>query len=74
MACMSVQALFFLPLNMLVYIFTVNVVVLYLLTFLSFIFAPLIGWLADVRFGRYEVIKFGGHLLYYFALFNGGGV
>ena len=73
------QALFFLPLNMLVYIFTVNVVVLYLLTFLSFIFAPLIGWLADVRFGRYEVIKFGSitsflaSLLYYFALFNGGG-
>ena len=25
--------------------------------FLSYCFAPLIGWLADVRFGRYEVIK-----------------
>ena len=26
--------------------------------FFSYSFAPLIGWLADVRFGRYEVIKF----------------
>ena len=26
---------------------------------LSFCCAPLIGWLADVKFGRYEIIKFG---------------
>ena len=45
----------------------------------SYSFAPLIGWLADVRFGRYEVIKFGSitsflsSILYYFAMFTGGG-
>ena len=39
-----------------------------------FCFALLIGWLADVRFGRYEMIKFGSlvsfpaSILYYFAL------
>ena len=30
--------------------------------FVSGIFAPLIGWLADVKFGRYEIIKFGSLL------------
>ena len=48
--------------------------------FLSYSFAPLIGWLADVRFGRYEVIKFGviasflASILYYFAMFAGESV
>ena len=38
----------------------------------------MIGWLADVRFGRYEVIKFGSFssflasILCYFALFTEG--
>ena len=47
--------------------------------FLSYSFAPLIGWLADVRFGRYEVIKFGSiasflaSILYYIAMLTGGG-
>ena len=37
-------------------------------------FAPLIGWLADVKIGRYETIKFGslvsfiGSIFFYFAL------
>ena len=41
---------------------------------LSLCLAPLVGWLADVRFGRYEMIKFGSlvsflaSILYYFAL------
>ena len=39
----------------------------------------LIGWLADVRFGRYEVVKFGSivsflaSILYYFGILTGGG-
>ena len=75
-------ALFSVSWSLLVYtIFTANRVVLYISTFLSFTFAPLIGWLADVRFGRYEVLKFGSIasflasiiLLYYFAMFTGGG-
>ena len=42
--------------------------------FLSYIFAPLIGWLADFKFGRYEVVKFGSivsflaSILYYFSM------
>ena len=61
------------------YIPTANKVVLYISTFLSYTFAPLIGWLADVRFGRYKVIKFGSvvlflaSILYYFIMFTGGG-
>ena len=41
--------------------------------------APIIGWLADVRFGRYEIIKFGAlisflsSILYYIQLFIGRG-
>ena len=44
----------------------------------SYSSGPLIGYLADVRFGRYEVIKFGSFasflasILYYFALFTRG--
>ena len=44
---------------------------------LSYSSASFIGWLADVRFGRYEVIKFGSiasflaGILYYFAMFAG---
>ena len=40
----------------------------------AYCLAPLIGWLADVRFGRYEMVKFGSlvsflaSILYYFAL------
>ena len=40
----------------------------------AYCFAPLVGWLADVKFGRYEMIKFGSlvsflaSILYYFAL------
>ena len=47
--------------------------------FFSFSFAPLVGWLADVRFGRYKVIKFGSlasflaSILYYFAMVTIGG-
>ena len=52
----------------------------YLLSsFLSIILAPLVGWLADVRFGRYELVKFGSILsfltsiIFYFELLIGQG-
>ena len=57
----------------------VNALVLYITINVCFCFAPLIGWIADVKFGRYRVIKFGSiasflaSILYYFALFTGGG-
>ena len=41
--------------------------------------APIIGWLADVRFGRYEIIKFGSlisfasSILFYLEFLNGEG-
>ena len=43
--------------------------------FFSLLLAPFIGWLADVKFGRYAVVKFGSLLsflasvFYFFALF-----
>ena len=46
--------------------------------FVSSLLAPFIGWLADVKFGRYETIKLGSLLsmtasiFFYFALFTGG--
>ena len=55
-------------------------IVTFISIFLSYAFAPLIGWLADVKFGRYEVIKFGSiasflaSIFYYFSIFTGGGV
>ena len=45
--------------------------------FVSGIFAPLIGWFADVKIGRYRTIKFGslvsftGSIFFYFAIFTG---
>ena len=48
----------------------------YVGTFLSYSLAPLFGWLADVRCGRYEIIKFGAiasflaSILYYFAILS----
>ena len=45
--------------------------------FFSGTFAPFIGWLADVKIGRYETIKFGslvsfiGSIFFYFAIFTG---
>ena len=47
--------------------------------FFSYFFAPLIGWLADVRFGRYETIKFVSFtsflasILYFFTMITGRG-
>ena len=44
----------------------------------SFLLAPFIGWLADVKFGRYEMLQFGSMvsfpatIFFYFALFTGG--
>ena len=52
-------------------------IVSYISIFLSYSFAPLIGWLADVKFGRYEVgsiASFLASILYYFSIFAGGGV
>ena len=54
-----------------------NGIIILISLLLSFSFAPFVGWLADVRFGRYEVIKFGSivsflaSILYYFAMFAG---
>ena len=31
--------------------------------------APIIGWLADVKFGRYEIIKFGSLVLFFVSIF-----
>ena len=53
--------------------------ILFISIFLSSTFAPLIGWLADVRFGRYKVINLGfivsfpASILYYFAFFTREG-
>ena len=53
--------------------------VYYSSVFLSCSFAPFIGWLADVKFGRYKIIKFGSAasflatIFYYFAMFTGRG-
>ena len=52
-------------------------IVLFTSTYLSYFFAPLIGWLADVKLGRYQVIKFSAlasflaSILYYFTALNG---
>ena len=46
--------------------------------FISSLLAPFIGWLADVKFGRYETTKLGSlvsvtaSIFFYFALFTGG--
>ena len=51
-----------------------NTGILFASQFLANCLAPLIGWLADVKFGRYGMIKFGSlvsflaSILYYFAL------
>ena len=52
----------------------------YLLSsFLSIILAPFVGWLADVRFGRYELVKFSSILsfltsiIFYLELLIGQG-
>ena len=44
------------------------------------LFAPFIGWLADVKFGRYEILKFAsiilsffGSILFYMALISESG-
>ena len=64
---------------LLTYVIIANTIVYFSSTFLLSTFAPLIGWLADVRFGRYEVIKFGSivpflaSILYYFTMITGGG-
>ena len=79
--CMVWQALFSFSLTLLIIpTLAYNVVVLYISSFISLTSAPLIGWLADVKFGRYEVIKYGSlssflaSISYYFAMFIGGSV
>ena len=37
--------------------------------FVSGVFAPLIGWLADVKIGRYETIKFGSLVSFIGSIF-----
>ena len=55
---------------------SINVIVFDTASFISYSSAPLIGWLADVKFGRYEIIKFGtiasflSSILCYFAMFT----
>ena len=54
--------------------------IVYDYTFLPYFIAPVIGWLADVKFGRYEVINFGSmasilsSVFLFFALITGIGV
>ena len=56
--------------------YTINRTVLQILLYISFSLAPFVGWLADVKFGRYEVIKFGSivsflaSILYFFAILS----
>ena len=70
--------LFYFSWGALAYVLIASDSVYFASIFLSYSFAPLIGWLSDVRFGRYEVIKFGSiasflsSILCYFAVFNGG--
>ena len=51
-----------------------NVTIFYTSVFLSYSSAPIIGWLADVKFGRYKVIVFGSiasflaSILFYIAM------
>ena len=74
------QALFTFSWSVLVYTvptYMYNGIVIHTSLCLSYSLAPFIGWLADVRFGRYEVIKFGSiasflaSILCYFAIFAG---
>ena len=37
--------------------------------FFSLLLAPFIGWLADVKFGRYAVVKFGSLLSFLASVF-----
>ena len=58
-------------------VYMLNGIFLHTSMFLSYFLAPFIGLLADGRFGRYEVIKFGSigsflaSILYYFAILAG---
>ena len=62
--------------RLLVYIPTADAVVFNISMFLSFTLAPLVGLFADVKYGRYEVLKLGtivsflASILYYFAMFT----
>ena len=54
----------------------VSTTAFYTSSLLSYCLAPLIGWFADIKFGRYEIIKFGSAasffagILYYFAMIS----
>ena len=56
-----------------------KLIVLYISMYCWYFLAPLIGWLADVKFGRYKVIMFASFssfltsILYYIAMLTGGG-
>ena len=56
-----------------------NILVLYISMYSLRFLAPFIGWIADVRFGRYNVIIFASFtsflasILYYIAMLTGGG-
>ena len=71
------QTFFTLSSGILSFVPTHNKIVLSML--FSYFFAPLIGWLADVRFGRYEIITFVSFtsflasILYFFTMITGQG-
>ena len=56
----------------------VNIHFLRISQVVSFLLAPFVGWLADFKIGRYEIIRFGSIISFsasifcYFALFTGG--
>ena len=55
-----------------------NILMVYSSVLFSYSLAPLVGWLADVRFGRYAVLRFGpraallASFLYFFAMITEG--
>ena len=59
------QTLFTVSLGILSFVPTHSKNLLFASELLSYSFAPLIGWLADVRFGRYEVASLASSLPVY---------
>ena len=63
---------------MLLHVLIHDTYILYSSVFVSYSSGPLIGYLADVKFGRYKIIKFGSivsfltSILYFFSIFIGG--
>ena len=72
--------LFTFSLYMLLHVLIHDTYILYSSVVVSYSSGPLIGYLADVKFGRYKIIKFGSivsfltSILYLFSIFIGGTI